>query len=73
MTDYQDARAARLQALALLRIGPDFSPDRCVTFLEALKWRLLNELRGLHEADARNDHKELIAQVQEQINALHAQ
>ena len=56
-----------------MRIGPDFSPDRCVTFLEALKWRLLNELRGLHEADARNDHKELIAQVQEQINALHAQ
>ena len=43
------------------------------TYLEALKWRLQNELRGLHHSEARRDHQEMMKDVQEQIEALKAQ
>lgn len=70
MSAWAEIRAGRREALAFLRIGDDFSPSQCMLFLRALRVRLENELRGVHDPEDRKDHKEMLANVNKQIAAL---
>ena len=73
MSAWSEIRAGRREALAFLRIGDDFSPSQCAVLLRALRTRLQNELRAIHDRDDRADHLELIETVSRQITALEMQ